>query len=363
MTVLFVNKNDVTPAFGEKLPIIEKFIVSVLNSQRQRRPDHDLRPMHSSQPAQSHENHSNTLVQSSNTQGPGMLEQNNRSLQQNSISSLSVASYDVVNMSGNLKPRPNVDAEQGSGLASLKQGVDGSLQQTNLNAFSVKNGVNVVQPNISDLQSTRSVNKQCVQEQQAMQGQQLRNRIQQPHQQMLQKQQQPQQKSRDHQQAGLLSAPQVPQLQKMEKVNEVNIRQGFGSKIGTLSQSHGTAVGQPSVYHPQLKSGVSFPISSSQMLQTSSPRDFQTSSPGVDQQNIIVSVSKAGTPLRSANSPFTVPSPSTPLAPSPMQGDLEKIVSNVSPLTTAGKIRVQQSAISNGGITEEPLKRLIKAVS
>ena len=160
--------------------------------------------------------------------------------------------------------------------------------------------------------------------------------------------------------------------------------------------------GQRSAYpHQQLKSSPPFPIPSNQHLQASSPQILQHSSPQVDQQNLLPST-KAGTPLQSANSPFVVPSPSTPLAPSPMPGDSEKPVSGVSSLSNAGNAGQQQTsavvasaqslAIGTPGIsaspllaefsgyegthannltsvsgkssiTEQPLDRLIKAVS
>ncbi|XP_065848483.1 mediator of RNA polymerase II transcription subunit 15a-like [Euphorbia lathyris] len=81
--------------------------------------------------------------------------------------------------------------------------------------------------------------------------------------------------------------------------------------------------------HQQMKSGVSFPISSpqsSQSFQAASPHLSEHSSPKVDQQNLLSFLSKAETPLQSgtANSPFYVASPSTQLAPSPMPGDFPK---------------------------------------
>lgn len=389
---LLVKKCDVTPAYQEKFPSFEKLVMDIINSHKQ------MRPEQGPPPVQSHENYLNPLAQSSNIQGLRMMQQKNPSFQKNPISSLFGASYAQVNMSDNLKPKPNVDAGQGSGLALVQQGVVGSLQQTNMNAFSAQNGANLVQPNISNLQSASSVNQRHVQEeeQQAMLIQQRRHQIQEPREQMLQKQRQQQQhqQSRHHQQTGKLLAHQVPQLQNMEKSNGVNIRQGFGA-----SQHHGTAVRQPSVYHHRLKSGVSFSISSSQMLQTS-PQNFQNSSREVDQQKLLVSVSKAGTLSESGNSSFIRPPPFTPLAPSHMQGVSETLVSNVLPLTTTGNIRVQQSApyaatqvlaietsgipdspllaelvnqemshgntssaVTKSSITEEPIDRLIKAVS
>lgn len=187
----------------------------------------------------------------------------------------------------------------------------------------------------------------------------------------------------------------------MNDVNELKIRQGMGVKPGVFQQHLST--GQRSGYpHQQMKSGPAFPISSPQMLQAASPQLPQHSSPQVDQQNLLSSMTKTGTPLQSANSPFVVPSPSTPLAPSPMPGDSEKPISGLSSVSNAGNIGHQQTtgaqasapslAIGTPGIsaspllaeftspdgahgsaltnvsgkssaTEQPLERLIKAVS
>ncbi|KAJ8424491.1 hypothetical protein Cgig2_014403 [Carnegiea gigantea] len=134
--------------------------------------------------------------------------------------------------------------------------------------------------------------------------------------------------------------------------------------------------------HQHLKAGASFPISSPQLLQGMSPQVNQHSSPQIDQQNLPPSVPKCGTPLQSANSPF-VPSPSTPLAPSPMPGDSEKpAVSSLSNTANIGSIGTpgisaspflectaldgthgNASTVSGkSSVTEQPLERLLKAV-
>ena len=193
----------------------------------------------------------------------------------------------------------------------------------------------------------------------------------------------------------------MQQLHQINDVNDIKMRQGLGVKPGVFQQH--LSAGQRSAYsHQQLKPGPSYPISSPQLLQAASPQILQHSSPQVDQQNLLSSLTKAGTPLQSANSPFVVPSPSTPMAPSPMPGDSEKPVSGVSSLSNAGNIGHQQTsgvgapapslAIGTPGIsaspllaeftgpdgthgnaltnvsgkpsiTEQPLERLIKAVS
>ncbi|GFZ09678.1 hypothetical protein Acr_21g0002770 [Actinidia rufa] len=80
---------------------------------------------------------------------------------------------------------------------------------------------------------------------------------------------------------------------------------------------------------------------------------------------MLTSLTKSGTPLQSASSPFVVPSPSTPLAPSPMPGESEKVNPGVPTLSNAGNIGhpqtagaatpVQSLAIGTPGISASPL--------
>ncbi|MQM05922.1 hypothetical protein Taro_038733, partial [Colocasia esculenta] len=115
---------------------------------------------------------------------------------------------------------------------------------------------------------------------------------------------------------------------------------------------------QRQIYHQQLKQGASFPISSPQSLQVPSPQISQHSSPQVE-QGFLSSVPKAGTPLQSTNSPFVVPSPSTPL------DDHEKQVSGISAVSNAANVGHQQIsaaptqgqslAVGTPGISASPL--------
>jgi PAX-interacting protein 1 len=192
----------------------------------------------------------------------------------------------------------------------------------------------------------------------------------------------------------------MQQLHQMNDVNDMKMRQAIGVKAGGFQQH--LASNQRSGYpHQQLKQGP-FTVSSPQLLQATSPQIPQHSSPQVDQQNHLPSLTKVGTPLQSANSPFVVPTPSPPLAPSPMPGDFEKPISGVSSISNAANVGHQQTggaaapaqslAIGTPGIsaspllaeftgpdgahgnalapssgkssvTEEPMDRLIKAVS
>lgn len=174
----------------------------------------------------------------------------------------------------------------------------------------------------------------------------------------------------------------------------------MGVKPGSFPQHHSTGQQRSAYHHQQMKTGAPFSISSPQLLQTGSPQLNQHPSPQIDQQNLLNSLTKAGTPLQSANSPFIIPSPSTPLAPSPMPGESEKVNSGISSLSNAGPQQTggalvppgQSLAIGTPGIsaspllaeftspdgnhgngttavsgkssvTEQPLERLLKAVS
>ncbi|KAF6169953.1 hypothetical protein GIB67_034345 [Kingdonia uniflora] len=63
---------------------------------------------------------------------------------------------------------------------------------------------------------------------------------------------------------------------------------------------------------------------------------------------MLSSLTKAGTPLQSVNSPFVVPSPSTPLALFPLLRDPEKQISSVSSLSNVGNLGQTQAMSSLG---------------
>ncbi|XP_041000124.1 mediator of RNA polymerase II transcription subunit 15a-like isoform X3 [Juglans microcarpa x Juglans regia] len=217
-------------------------------------------------------------------------------------------------------------------------------------------------------QQQQQQHQQQQQQQQQHQQQQQQQQHQQQHQQQQQHQHQQQQQQQLHQQpkqqlSAQLQTHQISQIHQINDVNDLKMRQGLGVKPGVFQQH--LSAGQRAAYsHQQLKSGGSFPISSPQ-LQVASPQILQHSSPQIDQQNVLSSLTKAGTPLQSASSPFVVPSPSTPLAPSPMPGDAEKPITGVSSHSNAGNIGHQQTsgvgapvpslAIGTPGISASPL--------
>lgn len=423
---LQVPKSNIMPGFKEKLGSYEKQIINFINTNRPRK---NLQPgqlpppaMHSMpQPqsqlaqVQSHENQINSQLQPTNIQGSvaAMPQNNMSSLQHNSMSGVSTAQQSMMNP---MQPGASLDSGQGNHLnsrqqvpaSSLQQNTVSALQQTNMNPISSQGGANVIQPNLNSLQSSSSMlqNPQLKQhqEQQMLQTQHLKQQFQQrqlmQRQQILQQQQQLHQPAKQQLQAQL-QTHQMTQPHQMNDVNDMKMRQGMAVKPGVYQQH--LSSGQRQAYpHQQLKQGSPFHVSSPQLLQTASPQISQHSSPQVDQQNLLPPLTKVGTPLQSANSPFVVPTPSPPLAPSPMPVDSEKPVSGVSSITTSTNLGHQQTggaaapaqslAIGTPGIsaspllaecsgpdgahgnalastsgkstvTEQPIERLIKAVS
>lgn len=385
-------------------------------------PSPHMHSMSQSQPqvtqVQSHENQMNPQLQTTNMQGSvATMQQNNMAgMQHNSLSGVSTVQQSKMN---SMQPSTNLDSGPGNAVNSLQQVPVSSLQQnpvsapqqTNVNSLSSQAGVNVVQPNLNPLQPGSSMLQhqqlKQQQEQQMLQNQQLKQQyqrqlIQRKQQQILQQQQQQQQlhQTAKQQLPAQLPTHQIQQLHQMNDANDIKMRQGISVKPGVFQQPLTSS--QRSTYPHQQMKGSPFPVSSPQLLQATSPQIPQHSSPQVDQQNHLPSLTKVATPLQSANSPFVVPTPSPPLAPSPMPGDSEKPISGVSSISNAANIGYQQTggaaapgqslAIGTPGIsaspllaeftgpdgahgnalaptsgkstvTEQPIERLIKAVS
>lgn len=324
--------------------------------------------------AQSNDANVNPQLQPMNLQGSvGPMQQSNvSSLQHGSVSSLSAITSSQQSMAASLQTNSNLDSGLGNApnsmpqvaMPSLQQNPVSAPQQANINSLQSQNGVSMLQPNINPHQSSSNMlqnqhlkQQQEQQQQQILQNQQLKQIQNNRHiqQQMLQKHQLLQQQQLKQQQASQISAHQMPQLHQ----NDVNdkMRQGLGLRPGAFPQHLSSA---QRFAHQQLKPGASFPVSSPQLFQAVSPQINQHS-PQIDHQNLQQSVSKGGTPLQSANSPF-VPSPSTPLAPSPMPGDAEKpAVSSLSNVANIGNqqsgapVASQSLSIGTPGISPSPL--------
>ncbi|XP_039052498.1 mediator of RNA polymerase II transcription subunit 15a-like isoform X2 [Hibiscus syriacus] len=388
---LTVSKAN-APAYKDKLSSYEKQIINFINTNRPRKPvsamqQGQLPPphMHSMQQpqpqinqTQSHDNQMNPQLQSINLQGsmPTMQLNNMTSMQHSSLSSLPGASTAQQTMLNSLHPGSNLDPGQGNALGSVQQVATGPLQQNpvctsqqaNISSLSSQSGLSVLQQNMNPLQSNSNMlqNLQMKQQQehQILQSQKYKQQLQQR--QMQQKHQLMQQQQL-HQQAKQqlptqLQSHQMPQLHQMNDANDT--RQGISVKPGVFQQHLPAGQRQP-YNHQQLKPGAQYPISSPQLLQAPSPQMSQHSSPQIDQQSLVTTISKTETPLQSANSPFVVPSPSTPLAPSPMPGESEKPVPGTVSLSNAVNVGHQQGtgvqtgshslAIGTPGISASPL--------
>uniref|UniRef100_A0A2P2MQJ5 Transcription cofactor n=1 Tax=Rhizophora mucronata TaxID=61149 RepID=A0A2P2MQJ5_RHIMU len=396
MAFLQLSKSNITPNMKDKLLSYEKQIITFINPNRPRKPTPSLQqgqlpqphmqPMQQAQSqipqVQSHENQINPQLQTMNLQGsvPTMQQNNMSSLQHNPLSSVPGISTSQQMMNA-IQPGSNLDSGQGNTLGSLQQMSMGSLQQNavsapqqaNINTMSSQSGANMLQPSVPvQSNSTMPQHQHLKQqhEQQMLQSHQFKQQLQQRQlqqqliKQQMQQQQQQQLNQQAKQQLPAQMTQQMSQLHQMTDANELKMRQGIGIKPGVFPQH--LPMGQRTAFpHQQMKSGGSYPISSPQLLPAASPQLPQHSSPQVDHQNLLPSLTKTGTPLQSANSPFIVPSPSTPLAPSPALGDSEKPFSGISSLSNAGNVGHQQTvtaqatapslAIGTPGISASPL--------
>ncbi|KAL8108575.1 hypothetical protein AgCh_024882 [Apium graveolens] len=398
ISLLQVSKSNIQIGYKDKLGSYEKQIMSILNSNRPRKPippmqqgqalpPQHMHSMQQSQPPQSQmtqlqplDNQMNPQMQSMNLPGSGgtMQQKTMASLQHNPSSPVSGLPNAQQNMINSLQPGSALDPGQSNSMNSMQQVASGSLQQNNVsgaqqanaNLISSQNGMNSLQANHNPMQQTSNMLQQqqqhLKQQEQLMQNQQMKHMQQRQLQQiamqkqMMQQQQQFQQTKL--QQPAQMQSNQSPHLHQMSDSTDMKIRQQLGVKSGVFQQQHSAS--QRSAYQ-QLKPANQFHISSPQLLQPASPQISQHASPQIDQQNMLSALTKAGTPLQSANSPFIVPSPSTPSVPSPMPGESEKVNSGVSALSNAGNIGHHQTAgasvpaqslaIGTPGISASPL--------
>ncbi|WCJ40445.1 Mediator of RNA polymerase II transcription subunit 15a [Euphorbia peplus] len=359
LAFLQVSKTNILPSFKEKLGPYEKQIIQFIHPNKGRRSippqQGQLGQPHMQQSqsqVQSHENQMNPQIQSMNMQGsvPNMQQNNMAGMQHTSLSSLSGISTSQQKMMNSLQVSSSLEGNamgslQQTGVGSLQQNTVSGPQQGNVANFSSQGGMNpnMLQPNVP-LQSNPNM----------LQHQHMK---QQEHIMFKQRQAQMMKQHIQFNQQGKQHLP-AHQMHPMNDMNDLKIRQVMGVKPGVFQRTPYT--------HQQMKSGASLPISSPQLLQAASPQLSQNSSPQIDQQNLLSSsLTKARTPLQSANSPFIVPSPSTPLAPSPMPGDAEKPLSGLSLLSNGGNVGQQQAnvaqpptpslAIGTPGISASPL--------
>ncbi|XP_027155541.1 mediator of RNA polymerase II transcription subunit 15a-like, partial [Coffea eugenioides] len=405
------TKNDIQISHKEKLASIEKQIINILSTNRPRRPvslqqvqlaQQQMSNMQHSQPQtqipqmQPQENQMNQQMQPMNVQSSITPMQPNSltSLQQNTLSSVPPVSNLQQNLMSTLQPASTLDPGQSNthplqqvAISSLQQNTASGPQTMNINSLSSQSGMTALQSNlINALQpnSTMIHNQQLKQqEQQMLQTQQLKQQLhprqlqqqllqrqqlmqqqQQQQQQQLQQQPQQHQQMKPQQQPSQLPGHQMSPLHQVTDSSDLKVRPQISVKTGVFQQHH-TNSQRAAYHHQQLKSGSPFPISSPQVLQAASPQVPPHASPQIDQQSMQTSIAKTGTPLQAANSPFVVPSPSTPLAPSPMPSESEKLNSGISSLSNAGNIgpshattvsaAAQSLAIGTPGISASPL--------
>ncbi|EOA39491.1 hypothetical protein CARUB_v10008096mg [Capsella rubella] len=371
---LSVSKSNIMPALKDKVAHYEKQIIGFLNMHRPRKPVQQgqlpqsqmQQPMQQPQSQtvqeQSHDNQTNPQMQSMSMQGAGPRAQQSSlpNMQNNVLSSRSGVSAPQQNIPSSI-PASSLESGQGNALNNSQQVPMGSMQQNtsqqvNYSSASAQSGLSALQSNINQPQLSSSLlqHQHMKQQQDQQMTQQIKQQFQ--HRQMQQQQLQARQQQQQQQ---LQARQQAAQLQQMNDMNDLTSRQGMNVSRGMFQQH--SLQGQRATYPlQQLKPGA---VSSPQLLQGASPQMSQQHlSPQVDQKNLST-VNKMGTPLQPANSPFVVPSPSTPLAPSPMQVDSEKpsgtsslSMGNIARQQVTGMQGVVQSlAIGTPGISASPL--------
>ncbi|OVA09212.1 hypothetical protein BVC80_659g44 [Macleaya cordata] len=376
---LNLSKNSIPQGFKEKLVPTEKHILTFIQSFKRPISSHQQFQLPGDNLSQSqitqlkhNDNQLNPQMQPRNLQSsePTMNQNASTSIQHGSMPSLSshMGIPPVLpSMINTLQHGSVLELGQGNALSTLQQGaVGGSIQKSTSNASQQAN-VNTLSQNIMNALPSNMIHHQHLkqhQEQHLTPTQQMKQHFQR---QLMQQQHEQQILKQKHQQLPLLQqqhlqrqqklpqsaqslAQQMPQVHhQMSEVSESKVRSSMGVNVisGTFQQHF--SAGQHSAYnnHQQLKTGASFHISSPQLLQAASSQISQHSSPQIDQQSMLTSLSKAGTPLQSANSPSISLSPSTPLASSPLPGKPEKQNSGLSSLSNAGNIGQTQTAISS----------------
>ncbi|XP_013691884.2 mediator of RNA polymerase II transcription subunit 15a isoform X4 [Brassica napus] len=356
MQFLSVSKSSIMPPLKNKVAIYEKQIIDFVTAHRPRKPvQQGQLPQSQMQPMQqqssqngnhSHDGQANPQMQSMSM--PRAQQSSLENVQNNVLSSRPGASAPQQNIHSSV-PASSLEPGQGNALNNGQQVAVRSIQQNtyqqvNNTSASAQSGLSTLQPNVNQTQLSSGLLQQQ-KDQQMTQPQQLKQQFQQRQmqQQLLQKQQLMQQ----HQE----------QLQARQQVAQNDVSPG-------MFQQHSLQSQRTTYPHQQLKPGSQLPVTSPQLLPGSSPQmTQQNSSPQIDQKNMMSSVNKMGTPVQPANSPFVVPSPATPVAPSPMQVDSEK-PSGASSLSMGNTARqqatgvqgvVQSIAFGTPGISASPL--------
>ncbi|WZZ18884.1 hypothetical protein YC2023_111973 [Brassica napus] len=327
---LSVPKINIMPALKDKVANYEKQIINFLNNHRPRRPlQQGQMQQQSGQNGQeqSHDSQANTQMQSMSMAGsvPRAQQSSLANMQNNVLSSRPGVSAPQQSI-----PASSLESGQGNAQVTMGSMQQNISQQVNNSSASAQSGLSTLQSNFNQAQLSSGL-------------------LQQQHLKQHQDQQMTQQFKQQFQQRQMQQLLQKQQLsQQQQQQQQLQARQQ-----GAQFQQH-SLQGQRATYPlQQLKPGSQLPATSPQLLPGASPQMTQQhSSPHVDQKILMSSVNKMGTPLQPAHSPFVVPSPSTPLAPSPMQVDSEKAMGNTA---RQQQSVVQSIAIGTPGISASPL--------
>lgn len=385
--LLHLPKSQMSPSVERRLHDFEEFVNKVLRRyfnpkrsisslQQEQPPLHDvksvqrLRPQFQNPEVQSNGNQTNPLLQSMSSH-PSVTEMEKKA--KSIIQGSKVSSQGPIQQPGN-----NFDAERGN--------VVGLSLQNPGNTSSSRSVGNVPQRTINHLElSSNTSQNMCVlqQNEQKMIKSQLSKRH-------------PQQRQMTKQSVQQTEAHQIRQLH-LNDVNNMKVRQGIGFKEGSFLHNH--SAGKLSVSNPHIfRSGPPSP----QLIQASSPQVPQLYSPQFDQKVLHMPFANSGSRLNSPNSRSVGPSPSTSIGPFLTKGDPSKLTSAVSSLASSGDVELKESSsklplhtsyvISTPGLspsyllgesdsldgnknqvsatdfcesrlTEEPIQRLVKAVS
>ncbi|CAN6907392.1 unnamed protein product [Brassica oleracea] len=325
---LSVPKINIMPALKDKVANYEKQIINFLNNHRPRRPiQQGQMQQQSAQNGQdqSHDSQANTQMQSMSMAGsvPRAQQSSLANMQNNVLSSRPGVSAPQQSI-----PASSLESGQGNAQVTMGSMQQNISQQVNNSSASAQSGLSTLQSNFNQAQLSSGL-------------------LQQQHLKQHQDQQMTQQLKQQFQQRQMLQLLQKQQLSQQQQ-QQLQARQQ-----GAQFQQH-SLQGQRATYPlQQLKPGSQLPATSPQLLPGASPQMTQQhSSPQVDQKILMSPVNKMGTPLQPAHSPFVVPSPSTSLAPSPMQVDSEKAMGNTA---RQQQSVVQSIAIGTPGISASPL--------
>ncbi|KAK4746955.1 hypothetical protein SAY87_025992 [Trapa incisa] len=262
---------------------------------------------------QLNENQMNPRLQSIYLQGSvAPVQQNNlTSMQHGSMNSFPGVAIGLQNMMNTLQSNSSTESWQGGTMNSLQQVAAGSMQQNpasaqqqiNARAMSSQSGLTILQPNANkNLHANSDLPQNLKQRQEQQMQEQFKQQYQQNLMQLMQKQH--------------LLQQQNSQLNQQAKQQ----LQQFPDQM----QAH-------------------------QMLQLH--QIFQHSSPQIDQQCLLTTITNTGTPLQTTSSTFMAPSPSTPLAlsPRPVDSENQKPASDMSSLPDAGNLSHQHTTTAPAG--------------